>query len=125
MENIQLKKTVNELKQILNSCRSSIDISAENSNVIDDFLAREFYTWQEHPSLKRDFSLFMHRIYNEDILPCLTFPNADVRTNIHRSFLFYRLIILVVRENSLVHRKQSCHYRSLSFQGEYQVNLNR
>jgi len=29
--------------------------------------------------IERDLSLFMHRIYTEDILPCLLFPNAEVR----------------------------------------------
>lgn len=37
LENIQLKKTVNELKSILNSCRSSIDMSTENTNVRNSF----------------------------------------------------------------------------------------
>jgi len=35
----------------------------------------------------------MHRVYSEDILPCLTFPNADVREekerNLFRLFFFY------------------------------------
>ena len=46
---------------------------------MDHFLAREYFIWQEKPSLERDLSLFMHRIYYEDILPCLTFPNAEVK----------------------------------------------
>ncbi|CAF4386940.1 unnamed protein product, partial [Rotaria magnacalcarata] len=46
-------------------------------NSIDNILSREFICWEEKPSIERDSSVFMHRIYNEDILPCLTFPNAD------------------------------------------------
>lgn len=46
---------------------------------MDHFLAREYFSWQDKPSLDRDLSLFMHRIYYEDILPCLSFPNAEVK----------------------------------------------
>ncbi|CAF4046603.1 unnamed protein product [Rotaria sp. Silwood2] len=81
LENSQLKKSVNELKQILNSCRSSSNMSTTN-NSIDNTLLREFTCWEEKPSMERDSSLFMYRIYNEDILPCLTFPNADLSSRV-------------------------------------------
>ncbi len=32
--------------------------------------------------IEQDLSLFMYRIYNEDIVPCLTFPNAEVKKEI-------------------------------------------
>lgn len=95
LENAQLKKNVGELKQILSTCRTSVDMSSNQSQVrtyppseghsidgsmfqVDHILFREFTCWNEQPSMKRDASLFMHRVYNEDILPCLIFPNADV-----------------------------------------------
>jgi len=81
LENTQLKKTVSELKQILNTRRSSCDMSINNQS-IDNVLLREFICWQEKPSIARDSSLFMHRIYNEDILPCLTFPNAELSSKV-------------------------------------------
>ncbi|CAF3198167.1 unnamed protein product [Rotaria socialis] len=81
VENSQLKKTVHELKQILNSCRSSSDMST-TQNSIDNILSREFTCWEEKPSIERDSSVFMYRIYNEDILPCLTFPNADLSSKV-------------------------------------------
>ncbi len=37
LENKQLKKTVSELKQILNTCRSSLDVSTNNQNVNKNF----------------------------------------------------------------------------------------
>jgi hypothetical protein len=37
LENTQLKKTVSELKQILNSCRTPSDMSANHSNVRENF----------------------------------------------------------------------------------------
>ncbi|CAF1219527.1 unnamed protein product [Rotaria sordida] len=81
LENSQLKKTVNELKQILNTCRSSFNMSTTHSS-IDNILFREFTCWEEKPSMERDSSLFMYRIYNEDISPCLTFPNANLSSRI-------------------------------------------
>ncbi len=33
--------------------------------------------WKENPHLKNQ-SLFMGRVYNEDIFPCLNFPNKKV-----------------------------------------------
>jgi Rab-3A-interacting protein len=148
LENSQLKKTVGELKEIMNSCRSSIlsnrslsitplsssptsstsilnsteqqqqisnlpsqssirqlvrekfhqhkrsssdlpyslssiEISNyNNDNLVDNVLFREFARWEERPSIGQDSSAFMHRIYNEDIRPCLTFPNAELSTRI-------------------------------------------
>jgi hypothetical protein len=35
----------------------------------------------------------MHRIYSEDILPCLTFPNADVR---ERKYMRIKLIVFLL-----------------------------
>jgi len=46
---------------------------------VDNVLLREFARWEEKPSIGQDLSAFMHRVYSEDILPCSTFPNADVR----------------------------------------------
>lgn len=45
---------------------------------MDNVLLREFARWEEQPSIGQDLSAFMHRVYSEDIAPCLTFPNADV-----------------------------------------------
>ncbi|CAF1502990.1 unnamed protein product [Rotaria sordida] len=59
LENSQLKKTVNELKQILNTCRLSFNMSTTN-NSIDNILFREF-TY---------------------ISPCLTFPNANLSSRV-------------------------------------------
>jgi len=81
LENTQLKKTVSELKQILNTRRSSCDMSRNNQNV-DNVLLREFICWEEKPSIARDSSLFMYRIYNEDILPCLAFPNSELSSKV-------------------------------------------
>ncbi|CAF0902107.1 unnamed protein product [Adineta steineri] len=81
LENTHLKKSVSELKQILNSCRKSSPVS-NNHNSIDNMLLREFTCWDEKPSIERDGSLFMYRVYNEDILPCVTFPNAALSTRV-------------------------------------------
>ncbi|CAF4400002.1 unnamed protein product, partial [Rotaria sordida] len=56
-------------------------MSTTNSS-IDNILFREFTCWEEKPSMERDSSLFMYRIYNEDISPCLTFPNANLSSRI-------------------------------------------
>ncbi len=60
---------------------------------MDNFLSREFLCWEQKPSIERDSSLFMYRVYNEDILSCLTFPNTEVReenkwTHIIKAFFF-------------------------------------
>jgi len=150
LENIQLKKTVSELREIITSCRpsylsrslsitppsssptssssfsssyeqqqssqtsirqlvrekfqqhkrsssdlpqtsSTIDFSTSydksNTNMdefpmVDNVLLREFARWEEQPSIAQDSSAFTHRIYNEDIMPCLTFPNAELSSRI-------------------------------------------
>ncbi|UJR08511.1 hypothetical protein I4U23_012777 [Adineta vaga] len=81
LENVQLKKSVSELKQILNSCRTSLNMSDDQHNV-DDMLLREFTCWDEKPSIERDASLFIYRVYNEDILPCLSFPNIELSSKV-------------------------------------------
>ncbi|CAF1150529.1 unnamed protein product [Adineta ricciae] len=81
LENVQLKKSISELKQILSSCRTSMDMSP-NHNHIDEVLLREFTSWDENPSIERDASLFIYRVYNEDILPCLSFPNTELSSKV-------------------------------------------
>ncbi|CAF1292919.1 unnamed protein product [Rotaria sp. Silwood1] len=100
LENSQLKKSVNELKQILNSCRSSSNMSTTN-NSIDNILFREFTCWEEKPFIERDSSLFMYRIYNEDILPCLTFPNADLSSK----------VLAAIERNDVV--MEACHSKGI------------
>jgi hypothetical protein len=36
----------------------------------------------------------MHRVYSEDILPCLTLPNADVRKILIIKIIFENLFLL-------------------------------
>jgi Rab-3A-interacting protein len=133
LENTQLKKTVSELKEIINNFRpslstnrsnpststlssteqpessirkivreklhkrsssdlqkslSSIDLLKQSDNntddcpMVDNVLLREFARWEEKPTNGKDLSAFMHRVYSEDILPCLTLPNADLSSKI-------------------------------------------
>ncbi|CAF1262137.1 unnamed protein product [Rotaria sp. Silwood1] len=149
VENTQLKKSVSELKEIINNCRSSlvtnrsvpittvlssteqqqppssirqivreklhkrsssdlqqslssIDISTNiDTNVVDNVLLREFARWEEKPSIGKDSSVFMHRVYSEDILPCLTFPNADLSSK----------ILTAIEHNDVT--METCHMRTI------------
>ncbi|CAF0783002.1 unnamed protein product [Rotaria sp. Silwood1] len=149
VENTQLKKSVSELKEIINNCRSSlvtnrsvpittvlssteqqqppssirqivreklhkrsssdlqqslssIDISTKiDTNVVDNVLLREFARWEEKPSIGKDSSVFMHRVYSEDILPCLTFPNADLSSK----------ILTAIEHNDVT--METCHMRTI------------
>ncbi|CAF3090610.1 unnamed protein product [Rotaria socialis] len=148
LENTQLKKSVSELKEIINNCRSSlipnrsspvtsvlssteqqpessirrivreklhkrsssdlqqslssIDISTKmDTNVVDTVLLREFARWEEKPLIGCDSSAFMHRIYSEDILPCLTFPNADLSSR----------ILTAIEQNDVT--METCHMRTI------------
>ncbi|CAF3423864.1 unnamed protein product [Rotaria sp. Silwood1] len=154
VENTQLKKSVSELKEIINNCRSSlvtnrsvpittvlssteqqqppssirqivreklhkrsssdlqqslssIDISTKIDTNVDDWpmvdnvLLREFARWEEKPSIGKDSSVFMHRVYSEDILPCLTFPNADLSSK----------ILTAIEHNDVT--METCHMRTI------------
>ncbi|CAF0975820.1 unnamed protein product [Adineta ricciae] len=156
VENTQLKKTVSELKEIINNCRSSssftarsipatsvlssteqqqasqssirqivreklhkrsssdlqqsfssMDISLRTDNNVDDWpmvdnvLLREFARWEENPSIGQDLSAFMHRVYNEDISPCLTFPNSDLSSR----------ILTAIEQNDVT--METCHVRTI------------
>ncbi|CAF0918870.1 unnamed protein product [Rotaria sordida] len=172
VENTQLKKSVSELKEIINNCRSSlltnrslpitailssteqqsqssirqivreklhkrsssdlqqslssIDISTKIDTDIDDWpmvdnvLLREFARWEEKPSIGSDSSAFMHRVYSEDILPCLTFPNADLSSRIltaieHNDVTMETFHMRTIEENmkvcSLTGDLCQCNYR--------------
>jgi Rab-3A-interacting protein len=147
LENTQLKKSVSELKEIINNCRSSlftnlsvqstyglylnekpqssirqlvrekfhkrsssdlqqslssIDISTKSdNNVVDNVLLREFARWEEKPSIGQDLSAFLYRVYGEDILPCLTFPNADLSSR----------ILKAIEQNDVT--METCHMRTI------------
>ncbi|UJR37718.1 hypothetical protein I4U23_030413 [Adineta vaga] len=158
VENTQLKKTVSELKEIINNCRSSssftnrsiplistissteqqllqppqssirqmvreklhkrsssdlqqslssIEISLQTDTNVDDWpmvdnvLLREFARWEEKPSIGQDLSAFMHRVYGEDISPCLTFPNSDLSSK----------ILTAIEQNDVT--METCHMRTI------------
>ncbi|CAF3973356.1 unnamed protein product, partial [Rotaria sp. Silwood2] len=148
VENTQLKKSVSELKEIINNCRSSlltnrsipitsvlslteqqpqasirqivrekfhkrsssdlqqslssVDVSNKiDTNVVDNVLLREFARWEEKPSIGKDLSAFMHRVYSEDILPCLTFPNADLSSK----------VLTAIEHNDVT--METCHMRTM------------
>ncbi|CAF2533730.1 unnamed protein product [Rotaria sp. Silwood2] len=148
VENTQLKKSVSELKEIINNCRSSlltnrsipitsvlslteqqpqasirqivrekfhkrsssdlqqslssVDVSNKiDTNVVDNVLLREFARWEEKPSIGKDLSAFMHRVYSEDILPCLTFPNADLSSK----------VLTAIEHNDVT--METCHLRTM------------
>ncbi|CAF0756762.1 unnamed protein product [Adineta steineri] len=155
LENTQLKKSVSELKEIINNCRSSlitnrslpvtsivssteqqqlpqssirqivreklhkrsssdlqqslssIDITSQTNSTVDDWpmvdnvLLREFARWEEKASIGRDLSAFMYRVYSEDILPCLTFPNADLSSR----------VLTAIEQNDVT--MEACHMRTI------------
>ena len=47
---------------------------------VDVISFKEFLTWMDERLVSHD-QPFMARIYQEDVAPCLNFPNKEVRTN--------------------------------------------
>jgi Rab-3A-interacting protein len=77
------------------------DNNADDGIMVDNVLLREFARWEEKPSIGQDLSAFMHRVYSEDILPCLTFPNADLSLQ----------ILKAIEQNDVT--METCHLRTM------------
>ncbi|CAF4463265.1 unnamed protein product, partial [Rotaria sp. Silwood2] len=86
------KRSSSDLQQSL----SSIDISTKI-----DINNVKFSRWEETPSIGRDLSTFMHQVYSEDILPCLTFPTADLSSR----------ILTAIEQNDVT--METCHMRTI------------
>jgi len=64
--------------------------SAGPERHIDPVLRQEYLQWKKNPTMDRDH-VFLARIYSEDIIPCLAFPNKslgeEVATAVHANTL--------------------------------------
>ncbi|KAM6926865.1 guanine nucleotide exchange factor for Rab-3A isoform 3-T3 [Lycodopsis pacificus] len=56
---------------------SSVSIAAKEDREMDSVLYAEFLLWKENPSVERS-SVFLSRIYGEDIGPCLSFTRSEL-----------------------------------------------
>ncbi|XP_075945327.1 guanine nucleotide exchange factor for Rab-3A [Anarhichas minor] len=55
----------------------SVSIAAKEHREMDSVLYAEFLLWKENPSVERS-SVFLSRIYGEDIGPCLSFTRSEL-----------------------------------------------
>ncbi|XP_031715833.1 guanine nucleotide exchange factor for Rab-3A isoform X4 [Anarrhichthys ocellatus] len=56
---------------------SSVSVAAKEHREMDSVLYAEFLLWKENPSVERS-SVFLSRIYREDIGPCLSFTRSEL-----------------------------------------------
>ncbi|KAK8758242.1 hypothetical protein V5799_004124, partial [Amblyomma americanum] len=52
---------------------------------VDPVCHREFVRWQEKPCVDNREDLFVARLYREDVLPCLHFPNSHLAAQVLRA----------------------------------------
>lgn len=54
----------------------------EEERLIDPVLRKEYLTWKKSPTLEKQESDFLKRIYREDVEPCLDFPNGKLAKDV-------------------------------------------
>ena len=52
---------------------------------VDPVSHKEYMTWKKSPTLKKDSSKFLQRLFQEDLVPCLTFPNERLTLKVRKA----------------------------------------
>lgn len=85
---------------------------------VDPVCHQEFLRWQQKPSVSDREDLFVSRLYREDVLPCLHFPNCQLAAQVLRAIEENRITIEAVnaanpfpRRCSLLEAPRVCQYR--------------
>ena len=52
---------------------------------VDPVIHKEYMTWKKAPTLKKDSSKFLQRLFQEDLVPCLTFPNERLTLKVRKA----------------------------------------
>ncbi|KAL1437578.1 hypothetical protein MTO96_048788 [Rhipicephalus appendiculatus] len=94
------------------------DGASPDLSEVDPVCHREFLRWQEKPSITDREDLFVSRLYREDVLPCLHFPNCQLAAQVLRAIEENSITIEAVnaanpfpRRCSLLEASRVCQYR--------------
>lgn len=94
------------------------DGASPDLSEVDPVCHREFLRWQEKPSVSDREDLFVSRLYREDVLPCLHFPNCQLAAQVLRAIEENSITIEAVnaanpfpRRCSLLEASRVCQYR--------------
>lgn len=91
--------------QISNSKLTKLDLSVDSSSNssglglglevkwMDPVVKKEFMAWKKAPTLNKETSDFLKRIFSEDVVPCLTFPNLQLTAKVMKAVEANRLSI--------------------------------
>ena len=52
---------------------------------VDPVIHKEYMVWKKSPTLKKDSSKFLQRLFQEDLVPCLTFPNETLTLRVRKA----------------------------------------
>lgn len=98
--------------------QASSDGSGPDLSEVDPVCHREFVRWQEKPRVDDREDLFVARLYQEDVLPCLHFPNSQLAAQVLRAIEENSITIEAVtaanpfpRRCSLLEASRVCQYR--------------
>lgn len=77
--------------------QSGLDVSSNSSllslsetekieeKYVDPVLKNEYMAWKKCPTLDKKSSPFLKRLYEEDFIPCLTFPNESLTVKVRQA----------------------------------------
>ncbi len=65
---------------------NSLELEPKNEEKwVDPVVRKEYMSWKKSPSLDKSASPFLCRLYTEDLMPCLTFPNQELTDKVIRA----------------------------------------
>lgn len=57
----------------------------EEEKWVDPVAKKEYMAWKKAPTLDKNSSEFLQRLFVEDLVPCLTFPNSTLTTKVMKA----------------------------------------
>ncbi|XP_075530526.1 uncharacterized protein LOC142563795 [Dermacentor variabilis] len=100
------------------SGQAGSDGTSPDLSEVDPVCHREFLRWQEKPTVSDRQDMFVSRLYREDVLPCLHFPNCQLAAQVLRAIEENSITIEAVnaanpfpRRCSLLEAPRVCQYR--------------
>lgn len=81
------KKSKKSLATALDLNQSaSIDMAEKTEEkLVDPVVHKEYMLWKKSPTLRKENSEFLQRLYTEDVVPCMTFPNLDLTSKLMKA----------------------------------------
>ena len=78
------KKSKKSLASALDLNQSDL-IEKTEPKLVDPVVHKEYMIWKKSPTLNKENSLFLQRLYTQDVLPCMTFPNLDLTAKVMKA----------------------------------------